>query len=311
MISDPEKLRVQTCLPESNFGKPDFLYYFCPGFPDTRKNHTTAQTLTVMRRILFLLALLPAFMACHEDNDRTVSLRVNGKAEKGPYLTGSEINLYELTDSLENTGVVFTGEVADPAGNFDFGTLSLKSSYARFSVNGRFLNETTGKISETPFTLEGIADLYNRSEYHVNILTHFIAKRIEFLLHTRHLSFRQANQQAQQELLTCLGMQSFTDRDVSTFSLTSGTKEAAILIITSAALLFDTDESEFTALIAELSDDFMESGTLAPERKYRILHHMQQLDLQAIARHLTDYYRSIGETIYLPDLSAVIPTIDE
>ena len=80
--------------------------------------------------ILWTCMLLLVLAGCKKDDVQyTDRYELKGKVEKGPFVRGSEVTVYELSERLERTGISYTKTVQDDQGNFDFGILDIRSPY--------------------------------------------------------------------------------------------------------------------------------------------------------------------------------------
>jgi tetratricopeptide (TPR) repeat protein len=116
-------------------------------------------------------------------------------------------------------------------------------------------------------------------------------------------SFKDANRQAQQELLTCFALQEYADKDASTYSITAGTDEAAALIVISSIVLEDRSDAEVTEYLMRLSEEFKNTGTFSDEVKAEIREKSMQLSFESIEDHIIERYSELGKTIEVKDLS--------
>ena len=131
-----------------------------------------------------------------------------GYTQKGPFLKGSTVYLYELSDgrTLKQTNGNFTSNITRDDGRYKFNARDLVSQYAMIVVDGYYRNEVTGKTSDAPIRLKAITDMRKRSSVNVNILTHLEFERV-YQLVTRgdkdgnKLTVKQAKRQAQKEIL--------------------------------------------------------------------------------------------------------------
>ena len=97
-----------------------------------------------------------------------------GYSQKGPFLKGSTVYLYELSDgrTLKQTNGNFTSIITRDDGRYKFTARDLVSQYAMIVVDGNYRNEVTGKPSEAPIRLRAITDMRKRSDANINLLTH-------------------------------------------------------------------------------------------------------------------------------------------
>ncbi len=154
----------------------------------------------------FLIVLIPlfCFISCsNNDSQENVNIgSIKGLVEKGPFVSGSSVSIYELDNNLNATGRVFEAKT-DNEGAFSITTsTSLVSKYVKLSVTGFYFNEYTGRLSDAPVSLDAISSIDNvdKANVNVNILTHLEMPRVINLVSSGK-TFQEAKQQAQRELL--------------------------------------------------------------------------------------------------------------
>lgn len=272
-----------------------------------------------MKNNLFLLFILFLLAACTDDDkekgidDPTpVDYAINGKVEKGPFLKGSTVTLQPLDSKFNQTGKLFSTTITDDEGNFDFGVIELDTPYALLTTNGFFYDEVEDYKSNAPITLQAIVDLSDYAAVNVNILTHLKKDRLKKLVEDG-LSYSDANKQAQTELLSNFGLQKYADTDVSQFSITSGTDEAAALIVVSSAFLAGHSEAELTEELANMSQELTSSGRLSDEnlKAYREKTINMRYTYADIQRHIVDRYNKLGKEVTVKDLSQYVDWDDD
>ena len=59
---------------------------------------------------------------------------VKGKVEKGPFVSGSTINLQPMDEKLQPIGSTFSTTITDHLGNFTFGTKTLDAPFAQLTA---------------------------------------------------------------------------------------------------------------------------------------------------------------------------------
>ena len=129
--------------------------------------------------ILWTCMLLLVLAGCKKDDVQyTDRYELKGKVEKGPFVRGSEVTVYELSERLERTGISYTKTVQDDQGNFDFGILDIRSPYVEIVATGAFYNELTGEQTSGSLSLRSIADLSNQKSVNVNVFTHLETRRL-------------------------------------------------------------------------------------------------------------------------------------
>ena len=170
----------------------------------------------------FYLSAALAFTLCScSDDDETggdfkpTVYNVMGKVEKGPMIRGSHVNMRTLDEYMTPTGSFYSATIDNNMGDFNYGALKINSPYAQLTADGYFFNEVDGELSEGTIKLDAIVDLKDNSTINVNVLTHLKSKRIHHLVTTKGMTFKEANAQAQKELLTQFGLQQYASKDAS------------------------------------------------------------------------------------------------
>lgn len=259
---------------------------------------------------LFLTLISLLFVASCTDKEDEESaapkapVEIKGKVEKGPFIKGSEVKLYVLDNSFNQTGKNYTTRIISDEGDFDFGELEVSSPYVLLTADGYYFNEVEGDLSEGQLSLDALVDVSKQQDIqniNVNILTHLKKERILTLIEAGK-SFEDANKQAQQELLTCFALQEYADKDASTYSITAGTDEAAALIVISSIVLTGNSDAEVTEYLMRLSGEFKNTGTFSDEVKAEIQEKSKRLSFELIEDHIIERYHDLGKTIEVKDL---------
>ncbi len=255
------------------------------------------------------LSFCLAITSCDENDDMfdkpftPQEYNVKGKVEKGPFISGSDISMQPLDAQLKVQGSMFNTSITDHQGNFNFGNQDFSTPYVEFMANGYFFNEVKGALSNGTLTLRALVDLQDNTTINVNVLTHLKYARIKNLV-TSGKSFRDANKQAQKELLDAFGLGVYNNKEVSTYSITSGTDESAALIAISSLLLMDRTEAELTEYLSKLSADFGANGCFSDENKTQINADKEELIdyLQSIKENVIERYDNLGMSVTVKNL---------
>ena len=256
--------------------------------------------------ILWTCMLLLVLAGCKKDDVQyTDRYELKGKVEKGPFVRGSEVTVYELSERLERTGISYTKTVQDDQGNFDFGILDIRSPYVEIVATGAFYNELTGEQTSGSLSLRSIADLSNQKSVNVNVFTHLETRRL-LELNGGEKRFKAVSQQAHGEVLKAFGLQRFEMDEVNTYSLTDGIKGAGSLLVVSASLLKDKTETRFAEYLEGLCEKLKETGTLPDDTKEEIRKNAVSIDWTKVAEGLVAKYKENGLEITVPDLSYFI-----
>lgn len=265
-------------------------------------------------RIAILIALIPflGFISCDDkDNDDKSSggvniNSINGLVEKGPFVSGSSVSVYELDENLKATGRVFETKTNDE-GAFSLNTsTSLVSRYVKISVNGFYFNEYTGELSDAPISLEAISavDDANNVKINVNTLTHLEMPRVMKLV-SEGKKFEEAKQQAQKELLSAFLI---TEETVipEDASITANNTSANILIAISSILLNERSDAQFTEFMSALRSDLNADGEISPANKEKIAESSLGLGYTKIKENIKKRYNELGKDIEIGEFELFI-----
>ena len=259
-----------------------------------------------MKKFWFLAAALLTLFACEKnptDEPFKGTFKVSGTVEKGPFVQGSTINMQTMDAKLHSTGKTFMETIKDDAGRFDFGSQEFDTPYAKITATGYFFNEVTGELSKGMINLNALVDLSDKSSVNVNLLTHLKSQRIQKLIEEGN-TFKAAASQAQSELMGAFGLQKFAGKDVSQFSITAGTDEAAALIAVSSIIQVDRTEASMTEFISKLTNEFGENGYFSDVTKETIGSSVKTLagKLESIAGNIVGRYETLGKTVSVKPL---------
>ena len=92
---------------------------------------------------------------------------VSGYVQKGPFIQGTVITVWELDSSLVQTGRTFIGTIDDNTGTFN-ARGNVVSPYVELSAVGYYFNEVSGSLSTAPLTLQALSELNDNSSVNVN-----------------------------------------------------------------------------------------------------------------------------------------------
>jgi uncharacterized protein (TIGR02145 family) len=184
--------------------------------------------------------------------------KISGVSQKGPFVEGSTATLYELDSDFNQTGRSFRDIIADNKGSFEIRGVELISPYAMLEASGYYRNEVTGNVSTAPITLFAIADIREKDNVNVNILTHLEYYRVLNLVEGGK-SVAEAKKQAQKEILAVFGISGeFENSEAMTiFGTSEG--DAALLAI-SVLLQGDLSEGEFSQRLTNFAQGIKENG---------------------------------------------------
>lgn len=252
--------------------------------------------------------MMAMLQSCSSNDDldgyTPTNFNVGGKVEKGPFVRGTAIQMQPLDADLDETGESFTSTITDNEGTFTFGSKLLKSPYVKLSASGYYFNEVTGELSKGTLALNAVANLQNAADVNLNILSHLKYQRVMDLVAKDGKSFKEANNQTQEEVLKTFGLEKYAKTDVNHFSITSGTDEAAALIAVSSLILYNRSEAQITEYLSQLSEEFAEDGNFSETTKLQIRKDMFSLEskLPQIAENIKKRYQEMGKEVAVKNL---------
>lgn len=242
-----------------------------------------------------------------ENDFRPATYSVLGKVEKGSFVSGSTITIQPMDGNLQMLGSLYSSTIQDDLGNFLFGSKLFESPYAELTANGYFFNEVSGKLSQSTLSLRALVDLSDKTTVNVNLFTHLKYQRVQKLV-ADGIKFGDANTQAQKELFIAFGLQKYTEKDASTFSITGGTDESAALIAVSSLLLVGRSEAALTEYLAKLCREFGEKGSFEENTKQQINKDKEVVKnrLSSVRNNVIARYESLGLNVEVKDLRRFI-----
>lgn len=260
---------------------------------------------------LFAIVLSTAFFSCSSDDNgespKTVEKsKVSGNIEKGPFVQGSKVTLYELEANLSQTGMSFKTQTSSDLGAFTFDSpIQLNSQFVELETSGYFYNEVKGELSTSQITLNALSNVANRSSVNVNLITHLEFGRVKKLVRDG-MDFTSAKKQAEKELLTCFAI---TD-EISVpeaVSITDNNKNSAILLAISTVMLYNRSEAEFTEFISKFSTDFADNGLIDNATiREDIKKGQENSHPSEVIERMKEFYANKGVTIQCDDFSKYI-----
>ncbi|MBR2898690.1 MAG: hypothetical protein IKC23_03600 [Fibrobacter sp.] len=191
---------------------------------------------------------------------------ISGVSQKGPFVEGASVTVQELEGkTLAQTGRSYEGKIKGDRGEFSVDVINLESQFALLKANGFYLNEVTGKESESQVTLYAFTDLSNRSQVNVNLLTHLEHERSLYLLKNNDLTVKKAKEQAENEILASFGIEGDfgNSEDMNIFGTCDG---SAALLAISTLMQSDLKEGAFSKRLADYASDIEADGVWDNEK---------------------------------------------
>ncbi len=283
-------------------------------------------------QLLFLTTILAlAFsllLSCSEKDENssssgsgTSSNTVRGYVQKGPFIQGTVITVWELDSSLVQTGRTFIGTIDDNTGTFN-ARGNVVSPYVELSAVGYYFNEVSGSLSTAPLTLQALSDLNDNSSVNVNLMTHLEKKRVEYLIDAGS-TFTTAKSQAQAEIMKIFNIENVSLGSSETLDISKSGTGNAVLLAISALLQSDKTEAELTELLSTINTDIRTDGTLdSTTTKATLVTAMEYLktrhiDNVTVRDNIEDRYSNLGVSATIPafesyayNLDTTAPTVD-
>ncbi len=262
-------------------------------------------------KLILVLLITSALISCEKLGSHNYTL--TGKVQKGPFIAGSELTLYQLDGELNQTGNTFHTTISADDGGFEFTDIDLSSDIVEISANGFYFSEIYGTVSPAQIYLHALADVSKGQSVNINVLTHIIKKRIENLT-SEGVSYQDAKLQAESELLTFLGVSEVIDVEFENFDISQSDEQNAVLLAfsvmiqrfvheTSAKLLMP---AELTALLSTISSDFGDDGKINPTTIDTLLYNISNLNLLDIRDNIETRYSELGSTEPIPTFEKYI-----
>jgi hypothetical protein len=273
-----------------------------------------------MRKIntLLLLLIIGFLFACEKDDNEDRTYSFMGKVQKGPFITGTNVALYELNSNLSQTGRSFTTTITADDGSFNIDNIQLNSGLVLLNANGFYFTEIYGRLSDASLTLQSVSDLSGKESININVLTHIAKGRIENLVSTG-MSFDEANEIAKSELYTFLGVTESISTDFDNLDISVNDDYNAVLLSFSIILQRYTTNlitpsltAELTQLLSNLSADFAPDGLITDQDLIdTLLYNISQLNLIDIRNHIESRYLALGQSVTIPDFEMYIAKFQE
>lgn len=269
-----------------------------------------------MKKILTVVCILTAGLifilnSCNKEDVPLIKEKLTGFVQKGPFINGTSITLYELDENMSQTGRSFSSQIIDNSGTFEIPAIKLSSPYAELQADGFYYNEVLGVTSTAQLTLYALTDLSDRDNVNINILTHLEKRRVEYLI-ASGLSFNESKEQAQQEILNIFEI-SKEDMGVSeALDISKEGENNAILLAISIILQGYRTVAELSELLATISTDIREDGILDnPVTGSALINHSKYLNSSSVKENLGNRYQELGIPAILPDFEKYVTDFNE
>lgn len=264
-----------------------------------------------MKKLILYLLLVIAFMiySCEKEKDNRINInfdKISGYVQKGPYLNGTAVTISELTSDLNQTGKNFNSQILDNRGTFEIRNVDLASQYVELKADGFYFNEVNNSNSTSRLTLFALSDLSNKNSLNVNILSNLEKSRVEYLV-SNGVSFSDAKNQAQSEILSIFGISEHDISESEQLDITKTGDENAILLAVSAIVQGHLSVSDLSEFLANISTDIREDGQLNSQSLgTKLINNAKLIKLDSIRENLESRYQELGMNITIPDFEKYV-----
>jgi hypothetical protein len=260
-----------------------------------------------MKKLLSLFILSIFIISCDSEDLADVQVsNINGVFQKGPYLSGTKIDLYELSEDLVQTGKTFTTNITDNKGNYSFNNIELSSKLIQLDGLGYYYNEVLGGNSESQLMLSAYHEIEESSTANVNILTSLEKQRVSHLM-SQGVDFGSAKKQALSEILSNFNIDEDLDTRSEYLNLSSSGNGNAILLAISSIIQGFRSDAEVNEIISNMATDLKEDGVINSEiTGSKLLSQAIFLDSSTIAENLSNKYNEMGDNIEIYDFGSYL-----
>lgn len=253
-------------------------------------------------KVVFLL--IPVFLlfsnSCNKDNVIKID-RLSGYVQKGPFLKGATVEMFELNSSLEHTGKVFKTSVTDNSGSFEIKDVSLSSQLVELSASGAFFDETAGGVPANTLNLMAISDITDKTTVNINILTNLERERVKKLVR-EGMVFSLAKDSAQAEILALFGLKVENPEPSEFLNISKAGPHNSILLAVSMILQGRRIPSDLSVLLNKISNDLKEDGVLTDESiKANLRNAVLEIDPAKVRSNLVERYHEMGIDATIPE----------
>lgn len=268
------------------------------------------------RRFAWAVTLASFMAACSAAPDGSapgpaagppVRADIEGRAQKGPFASGTRITIAELDANLVQTGRTFSATLRDDEGSFVVRAVELGTPYARVEADGYYFDEVRGELSEAPLRLFSYVDFSDRTTININVLGHLEAARLEYLVTERGRPFADAKAQAHREVLAMFELAGSSIDDAETLDISRGGEANATLFTISVILQGTRSVGELAELLSNIQSDLAEDGTLDDRALgAALMAGASTVNPESVRENLAAYFAELGVTADVPDVASTL-----
>jgi len=206
--------------------------------------------------------------------------KISGVSQKGPFIKGATVIIYELDEKKNKTKNSFPGEISED-GKFEIkingGTLA--SPYILLEVSGNYVSEVSGNQSNT--LLYAVADVSDKDNVNINVFTHLEYKVLDLASATQ---FSDAKKAAQKKVLKALGINEVGVKNSEDMALFGDSPSDSILLV--ASILLQSAAEDVSDLLATIGKEIKDNGTLSAPTKFAVANGVANLDMNDVANNI-------------------------
>jgi hypothetical protein len=249
------------------------------------------------------------FSACEETTNSPNEIAVDeltGFVQKGPYINGTAVQIFELTENMAQTGKSFSSQIIDNKGTFEMRSLKLSSNYVELQANGFYYNEVSGDNSAAQLTLYALSDISGKNNLNVNVLSHLEKPRVSYLV-SEGMAFEEAKKQAQKEILSIFEIDKDDIAASEQLDISKEGEDNAILLAISAIVQGYRNVAELSELLANMITDIREDGTLDSEEiGNALINHVSVMNVADVRLHMQARYSEMGVEANIPNFEKYV-----
>lgn len=257
--------------------------------------------------VFILISIL--FSACEETTNSPNEIAVDeltGFVQKGPYINGTAVQIFELTENMAQTGKSFSSQIIDNKGTFEMRSLKLSSNYVELQANGFYYNEVSGDNSAAQLTLYALSDISGKNNLNVNVLSHLEKPRVSYLV-SEGMAFEEAKKQAQKEILSIFEIDKDDIAASEQLDISKEGEDNAILLAISAIVQGYRNVAELSELLANMITDIREDGTLDSEEiGNALINHVSVMNVADVRLHMQARYSEMGVEANIPNFEKYV-----
>jgi hypothetical protein len=255
--------------------------------------------------LVFIIAYL-ILSACNKQDESLKSYKVEGLAQKGPFIIGSDVTVIELNNNLIPTGRTYFSTIIDDRGSFSLPHVELASKYIQIKVEGQYFDEINNGIRYSEITLFTVTDVSKNNQINVNLLTHIETDRIQYLVE-QGISFDEAKEQAQKEILMFFGFENNVIEVSENLDISKSGYGNSVLLAISSILMGHLNNAGLLEILTNLRTDIKEDGAIDSDAtKQTLLINAESLTPTEIVTNLKNRYSEIGFQYDIPQIDSLI-----